>query len=88
MHLKHSYKGGTRHAGKTIKEPIEELSDALGQPRAVEALRFGAGMKHTGYNIFALGPPGSGRHTMVEQVLKRQMMDLVNRVTNPVLLMR
>ncbi len=56
-------------------EPIESLSDALGQPRAVESLRFGSGMQHHGYNIFALGQPGTGRHSMVEQVLKGQFKD-------------
>ena len=56
-------------------EPIEALSDALGQPRAVESLRFGTGMQHHGYNIFALGHPGTGRHSMVEQVLNRQFKD-------------
>ena len=57
-------------------QPVEELSEALGQPRAVESLQFGTGMKHTGYNIFALGQPGTDRHTMVEQVLDRQLKDL------------
>ncbi len=57
-------------------EPIEELSEALGQPRAVESLRFGTGMEQQGYNIFALGHPGTGRHRMVEQVLDRQLKDL------------
>lgn len=56
-------------------EPIEELSEALGQPRAVESLRFGTGIRHHGYNIFALGQPGTGRRSMIEQVLNRQLKD-------------
>ena len=57
-------------------EPIEELSEALGQPRAVESLRFGTGMDHQGYNIFVLGQSGTGRHTMAAQVLERQLKQL------------
>ena len=51
----------------------DDLSDpvpALGQERAVEALRFGIGMRQAGYNLFVLGPPGTGRHNLVRQILK------------------
>jgi lon-related putative ATP-dependent protease len=44
---------------------IEYLSEIIGQPRAVEAVRFGTGMRREGYNIFALGPPGTGKRTLV-----------------------
>ncbi|MBW6507909.1 MAG: AAA family ATPase [Desulfuromonadales bacterium] len=57
-------------------EPIKELSEALGQPRAVESLRFGTGMEHQGYNIFVLGQSGTGRHTMAAQVLEGQLKKL------------
>jgi lon-related putative ATP-dependent protease len=62
---------------KTTAElsPLEELSEALGQPRAVESLRFGTGMKRQGFNIFALGPPGTGRHSMVRQTLDKKARD-------------
>src|SRR6056297_2032590 len=53
-------------------KPLEELSEALGQPRAVASLRIGTGMKRQGYNIFALGPPGTGRHSMVRQTLDQK----------------
>jgi lon-related putative ATP-dependent protease len=57
-------------------EPIKDLSEALGQPRAVESLSFGTGMEHQGYNVFVLGQSGTGRHTMVAQVLERQLQKL------------
>ena len=44
----------------------------IGQPRAVEALRFGLGMRAEGYDLFALGPQGSGKHTTVVQFLEAQ----------------
>ena len=42
----------------------------LGQQRAIEAMAFALDVKRPGYNIFALGTPGSGRHAMIEQMLK------------------
>lgn len=56
-------------------EPLEQLSEALGQPRAVASLRFGTGMARQGFNIFALGPPGTGRHALVRQVVTNKSKD-------------
>ncbi len=56
-------------------EPLAEMSEALGQPRAVDSLHFGTGMQHLGYNIYALGQPGTGRHTMVKQILDEKSKD-------------
>ena len=53
-------------------EALTEMSEALGQPRAAESLRFGTGMKRRGFNIFALGQPGTGRHSMVRQTLNEK----------------
>ncbi len=40
------------------------------QPRAEEALRFGTDIRVQGYNIFALGPPGTSRHTLVQRIVQ------------------
>lgn len=53
-------------------EPLEALGEALGQPRATDSLHFGTGMRRTGFNIFVLGPSGTGRHSMVRQILAQQ----------------
>jgi len=50
-------------------EPIDTL---IGQDRAIEAIRFGAAIDHPGYNMFALGSPGTGRHTAVHSYLEKQ----------------
>ena len=50
---------------------LEVLPSTIGQPRAVEALKLGVGIDHDGYNIFVLGPPASGRHSMVEHFLRQ-----------------
>jgi lon-related putative ATP-dependent protease len=48
------------------------LSEVLGQPRAVAALEFGTGIASHGFNLFALGQPGSGRTTLIRDYLERQ----------------
>jgi lon-related putative ATP-dependent protease len=42
-----------------------DTSASLGQQRAMEAIRFGVGIKREGYNIFAHGAPGTGKHALV-----------------------
>lgn len=52
-----------------------ELPDStlvLGQDRAVDAIRFGIGMRRSGYNVFALGPFGAGKHAIVRRYLEEQ----------------
>ncbi|MCB9831805.1 MAG: AAA family ATPase [Planctomycetes bacterium] len=47
-----------------------EVPGIVGQERAQEALRFGVGMKGEGYNLFAIGPHGVGKHTLLFQILQ------------------
>lgn len=51
-------------------EEVPELTEFIGQARAEAAIRFGAGMRHEGYNVYALGPPGTGKRSLVEQLLR------------------
>lgn len=48
---------------------LETSVDIPGQARAAEAVRFGLGIDREGYNIFALGPAGTGKHFLVEHFL-------------------
>jgi lon-related putative ATP-dependent protease len=55
-------------------ELVGELEDPpgpIGQDRAVEAVEFAVAMRRKGYNVFALGPSGAGKHTTVEDLLRR-----------------
>jgi len=52
---------------------LTELAEVLGQSRAVEAIRFGIGIAREGYNLFAMGPEGMGRRTMVRAFLERDV---------------
>ncbi|MCB9594377.1 MAG: AAA family ATPase [Sandaracinaceae bacterium] len=51
---------------------VEPLDGLIGQSRAEEALRFGVGIRHKGYNVFVLGPPGTGKHHLVRDALRRR----------------
>ena len=42
----------------------------IGQQRAVESLRFGIDMESDGYNVFVLGPPGSHRHELADEIAR------------------
>jgi lon-related putative ATP-dependent protease len=49
---------------------LPALTEVLGQPRAVAALELGAAISSHGFNLFALGQPGSGRTTLVRDFLE------------------
>ncbi len=51
-------------------DDLKTLDQIIGQDRAVEAVRFGIGIRREGYNMFALGPSGSGKYHMVRQFLE------------------
>lgn len=51
---------------------ITPLEDAIGQERAVRAIEFGIDIESPGYHIFALGPGGTGKTTMVRGFLRRR----------------
>jgi hypothetical protein len=48
-------------------DELEPMDSIVGQDRAIAAIRFAIGMRHDGYNLFALGAEGSGRHSVVRQ---------------------
>jgi len=50
--------------------------EIIGQERAVEAVKFGIAIQRDGYNLFALGPPGIGKQTLLYQFLTRQAQEV------------
>ncbi|MBZ0094129.1 MAG: AAA family ATPase [Sulfuricella sp.] len=54
---------------------LEDLAEIIGQMRAMDAVRFGAGIRREGYNLFVLGPAGMGKRSMVQQVLEQRARD-------------
>ncbi|MBP9100982.1 MAG: AAA family ATPase [Nitrosomonas sp.] len=49
---------------------VPDLTEIIGQARAMDAVRFGSDIRREGYNLFILGSPGMGRHTLVQQFLE------------------
>ena len=62
--------------GFTTTDEVKPLHESQGQLRAEEAIAFGTGMAHEGYNLFAFGDPGVGRHTLIEASLSKRAKDL------------
>ena len=51
--------------GFSTTADLEDLHDVMGQDRAMAAIEFGIAIDHPGYNIFCVGSPGTGKHTIV-----------------------
>lgn len=51
---------------------LEERLSALGQDRALSAVEIGINIKSKGYNLFCLGPEGTGKTSLVKRVLVKE----------------
>ncbi len=49
---------------------LDDLTETIGQDRALQAIEFGVGIKKDGYNLFVLGPPGTGKYSTVRNYLQ------------------
>ncbi len=72
-------------------DELPRLEEVIGQPRAFRALELGVEVEGPGFNIFALGLPGSGKTTLIREYLERLASDeptpddwcYVNNFSNP-----
>ncbi len=55
---------------------LPQLDDIIGQARAVSSVEFGMGILNDGYNIFAVGPAGTGKSSTVLSFLSREAASL------------
>ncbi|MBM3356949.1 MAG: ATP-dependent protease [Betaproteobacteria bacterium] len=51
---------------------VTEAADAFGQARAAGAVEFGIGIEREGYNLYVMGPVGTGKRTLVKSRLARK----------------
>jgi lon-related putative ATP-dependent protease len=54
---------------------INPLDEVIGQERAVRAIELGLNMHQPGYNMFITGPEGSGKRTIVQDIVSRKARD-------------
>ena len=53
-------------------DDLPDLAGFLGQDRAIDAVRFGIGIRRDGYNLFAFGPAGTGKQSLIRSALEAQ----------------
>lgn len=52
---------------------LQTLPTIIGQSRALDAVDFGINIDGDGYNLYVMGPTGSGKYTLVKQFLDEQV---------------
>jgi Cdc6-like AAA superfamily ATPase len=62
----------TEHLGFTTTQELKPAREIIGQPRGIRAIEFGIGIDSPGFNIYVLGPTGSGRTTAITQFLEER----------------
>ena len=62
----------TDQLGFNTTADLEALTEVIGQDRVVEAVRFGIGIQRDGYNLYALGPKGLGKHSLVHRYIEEK----------------
>ncbi|MBT3703720.1 MAG: AAA family ATPase, partial [Alphaproteobacteria bacterium] len=53
-------------------DEVKNTQGVLGQARAMEATRFGLGIRRPAYNLFVHGPEGTGRHSTIREILDQR----------------
>ncbi|MDH3326993.1 MAG: AAA family ATPase [Gammaproteobacteria bacterium] len=52
---------------------VQTHLQSIGQDRALSAIQFGINIQRHGYNLFALGPTGAGKYTLIREALKNHI---------------
>ena len=63
---------------KTTAE-VDPLDKVIGQERAVQAIEFGLNIKSPGYNIFVTGIEGTGKSTIIKDIVTQHAKKLPSR---------
>ena len=56
----------------TTTADLEERVSVLGQDRAISAVELGINIKSRGYNLFCMGPEGTGKTSLVKRILEKE----------------
>lgn len=60
------------HVDFTTTADLENGIEFIGQERAIAAIELGITISRQGYNIFALGPSGTGKYTVVQRFVEQR----------------
>ncbi len=52
---------------------LKTTTKTLGQDRAIKAINTALGIRHEGYNLFVMGKSGTGRHSLLDKLLKEKI---------------
>ena len=58
--------------GAASSRDLEPVNELVGQDRALEAMKFGATIRHDGYNLYVLVPEASTRHKAIIELIEAQ----------------
>lgn len=62
--------------GFTDTRSLKPLRGFIGPERAIDAIKLAAGIAHKEFNLYVLGPEGTGRHKAVTQMLAEAVPSL------------
>jgi len=51
---------------------LQPQEQTIGQERALQAIEFGVGIAHQGYNLYLMGSTGLGKHRVIRQALEQR----------------
>ncbi len=60
------------HLQFTTTADLDEGIEFIGQERPIAAIELGVTMDRPGYNIFAMGPSGTGKYTVVQRFVEQR----------------
>ena len=60
------------HVDFTTTADLEDGIEFIGQERPIAAIELGVTIARQGYNIFALGPSGTGKYTVIERFVEQR----------------
>jgi len=63
----------TDHFTFATTAELDDLTEGIGQMRAMNAAHFGIGMRHAGYNLYVMGPPGCGKRALIRQLFDQRV---------------
>ncbi len=61
-----------QHVAFQTTNDLNDAVEFVGQDRAIKAIELGVSINRQGYNIFALGPAGTGKHTLIRRLVEER----------------